>query len=141
MKKLYKVALLLITIVVISCLSTFEIFAYANHQPLITGSFDILADEQEDAYQFYSENYVGGNNYKTIIFNNSGKPDEPSIEGGESIDGTHYYVYEGTPSTDGQYYKNRLSYYGISARTRFEDHYGNAINCYKNGDQVCHHQI
>jgi len=95
MKKLYKVALLLITIVIISCLSTFEIFAYANHQPLITGSFDILADEQEDAYQFYSGHYIGNESYKTIIFNKSEAPD-----GDEYIGGTHYYVYEGTPSTN-----------------------------------------
>ena len=134
MKKLYKVALLLITIVVISCLSTFEIFAYANHQPLITGSFDILADEQEDANQFYSECFYSNKNFMSIIIENSNKPDASSADGGESIDGTHYYVYEGTPSTIGQYYKNRLSHYGISARTRFKDHYGNAINCYKNGD-------
>ena len=113
MKKLYKVALLLITIVIISCLSTFEIFAYANHQPLITGSFDILADEQEDAYQFYSEQFYNDTSYITIIRNFSNAPDFSNEEEdneiiGESINGTHYYVYEGTPSTKGNYYKNNV---------------------------------
>jgi len=108
MKKLYKVALLLITIVIISCLSTFEVYAYAEHQPLITGSFDILADEQEDAYQFYSECFYSNKNFMSIIIENSNKPDASSADGGESIDGTHYYVYEGTPSTKGNYYKNNV---------------------------------
>jgi hypothetical protein len=136
MKKLYKVALLLITIVIISCLSTFEVYAYGEHQSLVTASFDILEDEREDTYQFYSENHYN-TNYMTIIIANSQVPDAQSTDGGESINGTHYYVYEGTPSTNGNYYKNNVlpfNGYGISARTRFEDHYGNAINCYKNGD-------
>ena len=115
MRHLYKVALTIITIDVIICLSTLDIHAYKEHQPLITGSFDILADEQEDAHQFYSENHYN-TNYMTIIIANSQVPDGSSIDGGESINGTHYYVYEGTPSTNGQYYKNRLSHYEISAR-------------------------
>jgi hypothetical protein len=85
MKTLYKIALTIITIVVVSCLSTLDIHAYADHQSLVTESFDILADEQEDAYQFYFEHYIGSDNYKTIIFNNSGKPDGSSIEGCVSL--------------------------------------------------------
>ncbi|MDD3191736.1 MAG: hypothetical protein PHP41_03180 [Bacilli bacterium] len=132
MKKLYKIVFIIITIVVIIFLSPLDIYAYGDHQSLVTGSFDILTDEKNDAYQFYSEHYIGDDNYKKIIFDNLGVPDED-----ESINGTHYYVYEGTPSTNGHYYKNNIipfNSYGISARTRFEDHYGNAINCYKNGD-------
>jgi hypothetical protein len=95
MKHPYKIVFIIITIVVIIFLSTLDIYAYGDHKSLVTGSFDILADEKEDAYQFYSGHYIGNESYKTIIFNKSEAPD-----GDESINGTHYYVYEGTPSTN-----------------------------------------
>lgn len=48
MKKLYKIVFIIITIFVIIFLSTLDIYAYADHQSLVTASFDIIADEKEN---------------------------------------------------------------------------------------------
>ena len=82
MRHLYKVALTIITVVIISCLSTLDIHAYTDHQSLVTESFDILADEQEDAYQFYFECFYSNKNFISIIIENSNKPDASSVDGG-----------------------------------------------------------
>lgn len=80
----------------------------------------LLNDGKITAYSIYYP-------YIDILKEYSKKPDLD-----ESIGGTHYYVYEGTPSTNGGYYKNNNGNYSRSARTRFENHYSSAINLYKN---------
>ncbi|QVK18676.1 RICIN domain-containing protein [Mycoplasmatota bacterium] len=94
----------------------------SEHEGITSQGINILQnDGKTNAYNFFSQ-------YISVLEEYSKKPDLD-----ESIGGTHYYVYEGTPSTYGEYYKNNNGNYSRSARTRFEDHYSSAMNCYKNG--------
>lgn len=98
-----------------------------THRYILAQALEILkTDGKDDIATAYTDQANEGVN--ASIYAGITDPDEY-----EKIIGTHYYLVRGK-SKDG-YYKNRNGNYSRSARTRFEEHYSEAINQYFNGHE------
>lgn len=101
-----------------------------THVDITKKSVKLLSQDQRSSANLYTDR--ANLHY---LYTGCWDPDEF-----EAINGTHFYVCpEGNFVNNGQYFKNACNYFlcqafastDVSARTRFEEHYENALNEYK----------